>query len=163
MSKTFESAKSPDTSAGAFDSRRMRCARCLLANVESERRELARRSVAGIDVTLYWHPTLDEVIVCVCDERDGTHFEIRPQRDLALDVYHHPYAYADLADVHERRTGVPPRDDDLKRSSAERIRGRIDRLGEPDMASQDVPIEVVRAVEQQPWMLRLQPPAEGRQ
>jgi len=61
----------------------------------SERRELARRFSAGVDVTLYWHPTLDELIVRVCDERDGTDFEIRPQNDLALDVYYHPYAYAD--------------------------------------------------------------------
>jgi len=67
---------------------------------EFERRELARRSSAGVDVTLYWHATLDEPIVCVCDERDGAHFEIRPQRHLALDVYYHPYAYADLANVH---------------------------------------------------------------
>ena len=67
----------------------------------SERRELARRSSAGIDVTLYWHPTLDELIVCVRDERHGAHFEIHPQRYLALDVYYHPYAYADRADIHE--------------------------------------------------------------
>ena len=60
----------------------------------SERRELAHRSGAGVDVTLYWHPTLDELIVCVCDKRDGAHFEIRPARYLALDVYYHPYAYA---------------------------------------------------------------------
>jgi hypothetical protein len=69
---------------------------------ESERRELARRSGAGVDVTLYWHPTLDELIVRVRDERDGAHFEIRPQRYLALDVYYHPYAYAGLEDVHEK-------------------------------------------------------------
>ena len=85
MSKSFRSARSP-----------------MLADVESERRELARRSSAGVDVTLYWHPTLDELIVCVCDERHGAHFEIRPQRYLALDVYYHPYAYADLADVYEK-------------------------------------------------------------
>ncbi len=58
---------------------------------------------------------------------------------------------------------MPPRDDDLEQSMAERIRGRIDRVGELGMASQDVPIELARALEQQPWMLRLQPPAEGRQ
>ena len=52
-------------------------------------------------MTLYWHPTLDELVVRVCDERHGAHFEIRPQRYLALDVYHHPYAYADLADACE--------------------------------------------------------------
>ena len=56
-----------------------------------------------------------------------------------------------------------PRDDNLEQSMAERIRARIDRVGELGMASQDVPIELVRALEQQPWMLRLQPPAEGRQ
>ena len=100
----------------------------------SERQELARRSSAGVDVTLYWHPALDELIVRVCDERHDADFEIRPQRHLALDVCYHPYAYADHAGVYESRADVPPRDDNLERSMAE-----------------------------QPWMLRLQPPAEGRQ
>ncbi len=99
MSMSLESARSPVSLAGASDSRRERQAR---DNAESERRELARRSSAGVDVTLYWHATLDEPIVCVCDERHGAHFEIRPQRHLALDVYYHPYAYADLADVYEK-------------------------------------------------------------
>ena len=102
MSKSFRSARSPDTSAGAFESRRERRARCPSQNAESEHRELARRSSAGVDVTLYWHPVLDELIVCVCDKRHGAHFEIRPQRYLALDVYYHPYAYADLEDVYEK-------------------------------------------------------------
>src|ERR671936_319972 len=39
---------------------------------------------------------------------------------------------------------------------AERIRARMDRLGELDLASQDVLIEVVRALEQQLWMVRVQ-------
>ena len=68
----------------------------------SESRELAHRSGAGVDVTLYWNPVLDELIVCVCDERHGTQFEIRPQRHLALDVYNHPYAYADHEDVYAK-------------------------------------------------------------
>ena len=68
----------------------------------SESRELAHRSGAGVDVTLYWNPVLDELIVCVCDERHGAHFEIRPARYLALDVYYHPYAYADLEDAYEK-------------------------------------------------------------
>jgi starvation-inducible DNA-binding protein len=38
----------------------------------------------------------------------------------------------------------------------ERIRARMDRLGEIDLASQDVLIEVVRALEKQLWMLRVQ-------
>jgi hypothetical protein len=102
MSKSFRSARSPDTSAGAFDGRPARLARRLFPDTDSERRELARRFGAGVDVTLYWHPTLDELIVRVCDERHGAHFEIRPQRHLALDVYYHPYAYADRAGVYEK-------------------------------------------------------------
>jgi hypothetical protein len=102
MSKSVRSPRSPDTSAGAFDRRPVRPARRRLTNPDSERRELARRSSAGVDVTLYWHPTLDELIVRVCDERRGAHFEIRPERYLALDVYYHPYAYADRAGVYEK-------------------------------------------------------------
>ena len=102
MRSSFKSARSPASSAGAFDGRPARLARRRFPNPDSERRELARRSSAGVDVTLYWHPTLDELIVCVWDERHGAYFEIRPQRYLALDVYHHPYAYADLADEYEK-------------------------------------------------------------
>ena len=38
----------------------------------------------------------------------------------------------------------------------ERIRARMERLGELDLASQDVLIEVVRELEKQQWMLRSQ-------
>ena len=41
----------------------------------------------------------------------------------------------------------------------ERIRGRMDRLGEIDLASQDVLVEVVRELEKQLWMLRSSLPA----
>ena len=37
----------------------------------------------------------------------------------------------------------------------ERIRGRMDRLGELDLASQDVLIETIRELEKQQWMLRV--------
>lgn len=40
--------------------------------------------------------------------------------------------------------------------TSERVRARMDRLGELDLASQDVLIEVARALEQQQWMLRVQ-------
>jgi starvation-inducible DNA-binding protein len=39
---------------------------------------------------------------------------------------------------------------------ADRARERMDRLGEIDSASEDVVIEVVRALEQQLWMIRAQ-------
>jgi starvation-inducible DNA-binding protein len=41
---------------------------------------------------------------------------------------------------------------------AERARERMDRLGELDAATQDVLIEVVRALEKQLWMIRAQFP-----
>jgi starvation-inducible DNA-binding protein len=44
---------------------------------------------------------------------------------------------------------------------AERIRVRMDRLGEIDLASQDVLTEVVRELEKQLWMLRASLPAGG--
>ena len=102
MSTSFRSASSLDISAGAFDGRPARLARRPSPNPDSERRELARRSSAGVDVTLYWHPTLDDLLVCVLDERHDAYFEIRPQRYLALDVYYHPYAYAYLEDAYEK-------------------------------------------------------------
>jgi starvation-inducible DNA-binding protein len=44
---------------------------------------------------------------------------------------------------------------------AERARERMDRLGELDVVTQDVLIEVVRALEQQLWMIRAQLPDGG--
>ena len=43
----------------------------------------------------------------------------------------------------------------------ERARTRIDRLGELDVASQDVLIEVLRELEKQLWMIRAQLPQGG--
>jgi len=40
--------------------------------------------------------------------------------------------------------------------TSERVRARMDRLGELDLASQDVLIEVVRELVQQLWMVRAQ-------
>ena len=62
------------------------------------RTELAHRSSAGIDVTLLWvrRGDVDEALVCVCDLRDGSYFEIWPEPYLALDVYYRPFAYRDF-------------------------------------------------------------------
>ena len=54
---------------------------------------MAHRSSCGVDVTLFWDAHTDELVVCVSDERRGTYFEIHPKRELALDVFNHPYAY----------------------------------------------------------------------
>jgi starvation-inducible DNA-binding protein len=44
---------------------------------------------------------------------------------------------------------------------SEYVRGRMDRLGEFDAASQDVLVEVARELEQQLWMMRAQLPQSG--
>jgi starvation-inducible DNA-binding protein len=43
----------------------------------------------------------------------------------------------------------------------ERIRSRMDRLGELDLVSQDVLIEALRELEKQQWMLRVSLPTGG--
>ena len=67
---------------------------------ESSPRELAYRAGDRLEVTLFWHPRTDELKVCVCDLRHGEYFEVRPEPQLALDVFYHPYSYASLSDVH---------------------------------------------------------------
>jgi hypothetical protein len=58
-------------------------------------RELHRRRSDGIDVRLLWCEADNRVAVRVADAKTGDAFavEVGP-RDRALDVFHHPYAYA---------------------------------------------------------------------
>jgi hypothetical protein len=66
--------------------------------IDTQFRELARRSNNGVDVTLSWDAETDELLVCVYDERRDVYFEIRAERDVALDVYYHPYAHVGYGD-----------------------------------------------------------------
>jgi hypothetical protein len=57
--------------------------------------ELARRSFAGIDVTILWSSATNIVSVAVDDEPAGNHFELVVDDDAnVLEVFRHPYAYA---------------------------------------------------------------------
>jgi len=55
MSNKVRSARSPDTSSVVFHNHRAQRARV----------PMSHRSNDGIDVTLYWHPALDDLTVCV--------------------------------------------------------------------------------------------------
>ena len=60
-------------------------------------RELDRRWNDGIDVRLLWRRRDNLVLVAVAvdDGKTGERFSIKvPVRGNALDVFHHPYAYA---------------------------------------------------------------------
>ncbi len=67
-------------------------------DIDTQFRELARRSNNGVNVTLSWHAETDELLVCVYDERSDVYFEIHPEREFALDVYYHPYANVGYGD-----------------------------------------------------------------
>jgi hypothetical protein len=67
-------------------------------DIDTHFRELASRSNNGVNVTLSWDAETDELLVYVYDERRGAYFEIQPERDIALDVYYHPYAYVGYGD-----------------------------------------------------------------
>jgi hypothetical protein len=71
-----------------------------LTALHQQPRELAHRVNDGLEVTLFWHPANDELTVCVCDERRGAYFVIRPEARLALDVFYHPYSYASSSDAY---------------------------------------------------------------
>ena len=57
------------------------------------RTELAHRASNGIDVHLLWNPVDNTLAVTVSDDT-GESFELRVGSHEALDVFHHPYAYA---------------------------------------------------------------------
>jgi hypothetical protein len=57
-------------------------------------RELAHRAMDGLEVFLLWHQPSNGVMVAVSDARTGGRFELDVPPDEALEVFHHPYAYA---------------------------------------------------------------------
>jgi hypothetical protein len=67
----------------------------MTTNQTAELRELDHRVSDGIDVRLLWRPYDDRVLVAVDDSKTGESFAIEVGRDQrALDVFHHPFAYA---------------------------------------------------------------------
>ena len=57
--------------------------------------ELAQRRNDGMEVTMFWDSASDRVTVAVNDRKGGEAFEILvAPGEKALDVFHHPFAYA---------------------------------------------------------------------
>ncbi len=57
-------------------------------------KELAQRENDGIAVRLLWDTETDGLSVSVHDWRTGEAFELTAEPQRAMDVFHHPYAYA---------------------------------------------------------------------
>ncbi|MBM2822411.1 MAG: hypothetical protein HW413_1157 [Thermoleophilia bacterium] len=56
--------------------------------------ELARRANDGVEVSLVWSRADGHLAVIVSDLRAGDSFELAACPESALDVFHHPFAYA---------------------------------------------------------------------
>jgi hypothetical protein len=71
--------------------------------------ELDHRSFDGIHVALLWREHDDGVVVTVADAKRGCTFELEVRDgERALDVFHHPYAYAALRGID---TDATPREE----------------------------------------------------
>jgi hypothetical protein len=58
------------------------------------KKELAQRETDGITVALLWDTRTDRLTVSVHDSRTGDAFDVPADARDAMDVFHHPYAYA---------------------------------------------------------------------
>jgi hypothetical protein len=65
-----------------------------IATIPADARELDHRNADGVEVTLLWHTNGDFLSVVVSDARIRETFElVLDERDNAIDVFNHPYAY----------------------------------------------------------------------
>jgi hypothetical protein len=75
------------------------------ATTSSEPRELAYRANDGIEVWLLWTKSENRVFVLVYDVVRNTSFELDVEPAHALEVFHHPLAYAAFRGIdHELET-----------------------------------------------------------
>jgi hypothetical protein len=65
-----------------------------MTTVATQRRELARRSTDGIEVSLFWSKLTNQVTIEVIDGRLDERLEFEVAHHKALDAFRHPYAYA---------------------------------------------------------------------
>jgi hypothetical protein len=71
-------------------------------------RELCSRSCNGIDIALIWHRCDDTAMVVVVDHRNGEKFLLEvDEGENALDLYHHPYAYAAYRQIPRGSQALP--------------------------------------------------------
>jgi hypothetical protein len=75
----------------------------IAATAFTNRRELAHRTSDGIEVTLFCSTPSKRVTVAVHDTRSAEAFEFEVDGGVALDAFHHPYAYAATATTSRSR------------------------------------------------------------
>jgi hypothetical protein len=68
-------------------------------------RELAHRRNDGLDVRLLWDSATDRVSVALQDGKTGEGFDVEVgPGERALDVFHHPFAYAAVRAAARKRS-----------------------------------------------------------
>jgi hypothetical protein len=72
-----------------------------MTRIETQEKELACRESDGITVSLRWSPEAGDVFVLVEDSELGERFVVRAEPEQALQVFHHPYAYAPNPPAHK--------------------------------------------------------------
>ena len=72
-------------------------------------RELHSRVNDGLHVRLLWAASEDRVLVAVVDSKTDDRFVIEVREgERAMDVFHHPYAYAAWRGILTRGAGARP-------------------------------------------------------
>ncbi|MGE5273589.1 MAG: hypothetical protein ACM3QU_07490 [Verrucomicrobiota bacterium] len=61
--------------------------------IPAPRRELARRTNGGLEITLYWDTEQDCISVEVRQPATRETIAFSVARELALDAFHHPFAH----------------------------------------------------------------------
>ena len=56
--------------------------------------ELAGRKTGAVEIALLWHMVTDSLSASVKDAITGAEFQLVVDAVAAMDVFHHPYAYA---------------------------------------------------------------------
>lgn len=56
-------------------------------------RELAHREALDIEVSLFWRPADDSIVLLLVEVPTGVVFEVPVASEDALDAFNHPYAY----------------------------------------------------------------------
>jgi hypothetical protein len=70
--------------------------------------ELDTRTTDGIEVRLLWHRAENRLTVTASDARSGEVLEVAVgEHERALDVFHHPYAYAAFRGIVPRSATEP--------------------------------------------------------
>jgi hypothetical protein len=76
-----------------------------MTSTPSTTRELAHRRNDGLDIRLLWDPATDRVAVALHDAKTGEGFDVEVgPGERALDVFHHPFAYAAFRDAAKKRS-----------------------------------------------------------